>query len=98
MKIVGIDERAEGEPRVAGLLRAQAISQHSVGWILAAESYETLGYSYLFLVNATFDLNHDRLIVVVGNMVHRLLDSSEITGTISGYYNLSFSHKNARKA
>jgi len=69
--------------------------------ILAAESYETLGYSYLFLVNAAFDLNHDRLIVVVGYMVHRLLHGLEITRPIRRHNNphrTSISHKKAQKA
>ena len=42
VEIIGIDECAECESRVAGLLRADAISQNSLTRILTAKSYETL--------------------------------------------------------
>ena len=45
-------------------------------------------HSYLFLVNTRLDVNHDALIVVVGNVVHRLLNGPEITRSISGHDNL----------
>src|SRR6185369_1908337 len=101
-KVVRIDERAERESRIARLLRADAKSENGLERIVAAQREVTLAgiHSYLFLINAGFDPNHDRLVVVIRNVVQCLLDRLEITGTIRGNNNLrvNITYKKAQKA
>ena len=80
-KIIRVDERAERESRVARVLCAQFKGENGLVWIFTAKRDVTLtgAHSYLILINARLDSNHNCSIVVFGNVVQRGLDRLEIT-------------------
>lgn len=86
MEFIGVDERAEGESRVARLLRAEAEGEDGLVRIFTAKSEEAFGGvdSNLVAIDSGLDPDDDSLRVVVGNMIDCLLDSLEIARTIRG--------------